>query len=430
MRAYPTRYACSASAASGVYAPSGNVHTCRPVRASRTYVRRARVANHTLPAITVGAPEIGPLARNRHRTSPVAASSANELLRVRAGEHGALPDGRRGVDVAPGRVRPAQLAAGGAERVDLAVGGADVHAPVCQRRGRVEPTTPAEAILRGRAPLERTRPQVESVEAAVVGADERAVPRGGDRPLDPAAGVERPELATRPQVERDDVTAPVADEHPLPDDEGRRLGRPEPEAPAHVAGLGVERDHLALERLRRALRVAGWRIQEGLHDEVVCDGRGRGDAPSLGVAPDGLPGLRVHGERDPVVVRDVQAPVGDRRRELEERAPTEPPHPRERRAMVEGRDPDALVRVPEGWPGDDLRAVRPGGRRRRGDGLGDLGLDELLRRRPGDVGGSVELRDERPQAYPTDDNNGRADDCDRPAPHVGSMMTGRASAPA
>src|SRR5204862_5712775 len=121
-----------------------------------------------------------------------------------------------------------------------------------------------------------------------------------------------------------------ADEDAAADDEGRRLARPEAIAPAHPAGVGVVRDDLALEFARRPARVARPRVEERLDDEPPGDRRRGRCAPPLVRAPDLLAGLRVDGEGDAAKVGDVEASVGDRGRELAQRARAEAPDDAER----------------------------------------------------------------------------------------------------
>src|SRR5207244_2921516 len=116
---------------------------------------------------------------------------AEEAAAVRPNEDPTLPDGRGGVDVAAGRLRPPQLPARRAERVDLAVGRADVDAAVGRGGRRVERAGGPESLLRRRTPDQAPGPRVERVDVVVVRAD--VEPLSGERhsALDLVAGLER-----------------------------------------------------------------------------------------------------------------------------------------------------------------------------------------------------------------------------------------------
>src|SRR5581483_9671463 len=109
-----------------------------------------------------------------------------------------VPHRRPGVDVAARVVAPADLPARRAERVDLAVRGADVHATVCDRGGRVELARVAEPRLRRRAPDQAAGAGGETVEVAVVRAEVEALARERGGALDRAARVEPPADLPRP----------------------------------------------------------------------------------------------------------------------------------------------------------------------------------------------------------------------------------------
>ena len=313
-----------------------------------------------------------------------------EAAAVGADVDGLPPDRGRRVDVAARALRPAQLPARGAEGVDLPVGRADVDAPVRDRRRRVELAAAAEPVLRARPPDHLARAGADRVEIAVVGADEEPVARLRDRALDPALALERPAHAARPLVERVDAAAPVADVDAPVGEERRRLGRADPRPPADLPEAGRERDHLALEPARLRLAVAGRAVHERLVDGVLADRRRGGDAAADRLLPRPLAGLRVDGEHDARVVREVEAPVADRRRELEQLPRAERPDAAERRLQLVRADAVALGVVAEERPGDAERLL--GGRRRRRLLL--LGRDELLGRGAAHVGRLLALVDD------------------------------------
>ena len=202
-------------------------------------------------------------------------------------------------------------------------------------------------------------------------------------------------------VERVDAAAPVADVDAPVGEERRRLGRPDPRPPADLPEAGRERDHLALEPSRLRLAVAGRAVHERLEDGVLADGGRGGDAAADALLPRPLPGLRVDGEHDARVVREVEAPVADHRRELEQLPRPERPDAAERRLQLGRPDAVALRAVAEERPGDAERVL--GGRRRRGLLL--LGRDELLGRGAAHVGGLVALVDD----VADDDASGQQD---------------------
>ena len=142
-----------------------------------------------------------------------------------------------------------------------------------------------------------------------------------------------------------------------------------------------ERDDLAVET--RALRVARRTVEEDLVHEPLRHGRRRGGTASRVVAPFLVAGARLDREENACVVRDVELPVRDHRRKLEQLPRAKRPLHAERRAEVEpGHRLHALVVVAVRRP-DDLR--RPLHRRFR------LRRHELLARRAADVAPFVPL---------------------------------------
>ena len=142
------------SAITGVYAPSGYDQTRAPVshrartsdpRASRSRRARRRRSPNRRYGLGLVAPENLAGGGVERVEAPV----------VRPHEDAVLPDRRRCVDVAARLVRPAELARRRTVRVDPAVGRADVHAPVRERRRPVEPPERAQARLHRGAPFLR-----------------------------------------------------------------------------------------------------------------------------------------------------------------------------------------------------------------------------------------------------------------------------------
>ena len=218
--------------------------------------------------------------------------------------------------------------------------------------------------------------RVERVDVVVVGAEVDAAAGVGDRVLDLVAGLERPAGRARGRAERVDLAVPVADVDDPVEHERRGLGRPDLQAPAQLAGVGVERHHLAVEP--GAGRVAGRLVQEGHVDGVVVDRRRGGRAAVGAVGPAHLHGLGHEREEHALRVGEVEAAVRDRRRELEQRAGPEEPERLVRR-LDEHLLRVALARRVEAVhrPADLRRRRR---RLRRG-----LRGDELLGRGAADV---------------------------------------------
>ena len=139
--------------------------------------------------------------------------------------------------------------------------------------------------------------------------------------LPPVENVQRVEPVAA--LKRIDLAVPVADVDHAVDDERRGLARADRHPPAHLPRVGVQRHHPAVEP--GAARVAGRLVQEGHVDRMAVDGRRRRGAAAGAVGPD-RPHLRdVDGEERPVRVGEVELPVGDRGRELDQRMGTEEP---------------------------------------------------------------------------------------------------------
>src|SRR5205085_11755085 len=211
------------------------------------------------------------------------------------------------------RTRPSRATSGasrsGAERVDLAVGRADVDAAVGNGGGRVEGAVRAEARLARGAPDLPAGARAERVDVAVIGADEEPVPREGDAALHLVTRLEAPADAARPLVEGVDLAAPVAHVDPSVRDERRRLGRADPLRPARLAVSNLEGGDEAVEP--GAGLVARAAVHEAREDGAPVDvGRG-GGATVRDVHPRAAAGAGAEREEAPGVVRDVQTAVAD-----------------------------------------------------------------------------------------------------------------------
>ena len=191
--------------------------------------------------------------------------------------------------------------------------------------------------------ISRPVPGAKRVEVVVVGADVEPPAGERERSLHLAAGAVAPDRLPRLRVEREDVAVPVADVDAAVRDERRGLARADRPPPAHAARARVERDHLAVQARRRRLRVTGVvplaaEVQERHVDELARDRRRGGGAAARHVPPARPPGRRLHRVEHTRVVRDVGAPVGDRRRELEQVPPVEHPGDSERRRQPARQD--------------------------------------------------------------------------------------------
>lgn len=213
----------------------------------------------------------------------------------------------------------------------------------------------------------------------VVRADEDAAAGMRDGSLDGTAGLERPHDPSVACVERIDLAEPVPDVEPVTDEQGRALARADVAAPAHLAPADGECDHLAVTR---GIGSAPEPVQEGLVHRAVlirADGRGRRDAVMRVVVPRDGACARVDRDDVTVGVGEKQAPVGDCRRELDERPPAR--HPGDPKRRMHGRRrPDVKpgVVVAEHRP-DDPGPVRHRFRHRS--------RDELDRRRAAELAG-------------------------------------------
>jgi len=183
--------------------------------------------------------------------------------------------------------------------------------------------------------------RVEGVGVTVVRAHEEPVSGQRDGALDPALCVIRPADPTGLHVERVHVAAPVADVYAPVRNERRRLAWTNARPPKDATESRRVGDDLAVGLLRC---VAGGPVQEGRVDDVRVNGGRRGGAPVLEVLPCTLARLRVHGDRDTGVVREVEPPVRDHGRKLKQRLRAIPPQ------------------RPKRWPqpdvGDEARATR------------------------------------------------------------------------
>ena len=197
---------------------------------------------------------------------------AEEGVRVGADVDARAPDRGGGIDIAPGRLRPAQLAARCAERIHLAVGRTDVNPPVGERRRRVEVAGAAEARLHARLPDDLAARRVQRVEMPRVVADIETV--AGDRDTALHLRVKRghPPRLSRAPAQSPDTTVPIADEDRRTDNDRRRLGRADDVPPEDAARADCKRNHLAGERATR-LPVARRRVEERLVDDMAVECR-------------------------------------------------------------------------------------------------------------------------------------------------------------
>ncbi len=287
-------------------------------------------------------------------------------------------------------MRPQPVAVRRAECVHLAVRRADVHAPVRDRRRRVEVRAAEEAGLRGPRPDHPARAR-QAVHVAVVGADVQPPAGVRERTLDRTLGdVPVPHDAAVIGVERPHVAVPVADVEAIADEERRALGRADPVLPVDLAVPDAERDHLAVDTVPAVLRVARRPVEECLVDGAVrvrADRRRRGDAAVRAVLPRVLPGARAdRGERS-LVRREEEPVVADGRRELDQAAGLVAPYDAERRA-----ERDLHRARPVGR--EAVRRPRDSGRRRLRHGFG------------GDVLGRGRATLVRALVQPVDDDGG------------------------
>ena len=210
-------------------------------------------------------------------------------------------------------------------------------------------------------------------------------PASAAEPLHRAVGVELPAHLAGLRLERPDVAVPVSEVDDVADDERRGFVRPGRAAPQDLPRGRVDRVDLAVGSGHGLVAVG--MADERLEDHVVGD-RGRRPAAATRVeVPAHLAGLRVEREELALEGRQVEASEGDRGWELEQRAVAERPHPAEGRPDRDRRRAQPL-RVEA--PCRPHRAHGLGlGRHRR---LRHLGGDELDRRGALDVAPMVCLR--------------------------------------
>src|SRR5581483_5533760 len=139
----------------------------------------------------------------------------------------------------------------------------------------------------------------------------------------------------------------------------------------------------------------------------------RCDAAVREVAPRALPRLQAHGGELAAVRREVDAPVADDGRELDEAAGPVPPHLAEGRRETDGHGPAVLGVVAVLRPLDarDRRRLRRRGRRRQ---------RELLRRGAADVRLRLQAVDDDRRDDAGDEDGGDGEDDDQ-APHDGGL---------
>lgn len=247
----------------------------------------------------------------------------------------APPHRRRRVDVRAGPLSPEEAPAPGAEGVERAVRVPDEDPAVRDRRRRVEVLAPPEPRERPRPPAEPSGPGVESVEAAAVGAEVDPPVRECGRAVHLAVGGERPARFPGVDVDRVELVIPRARVQRLTDHERRGLERASPVAPDDLAGTGGHRrDHPGLAA---RVAVARKRLHPRVVDDPVGDGRRRGRAVVEAPLPDDLPRPVVDREEASALLGDVEPPVRDRGRELEDVARLERPAEPVGRAELEVR---------------------------------------------------------------------------------------------
>ena len=233
-------------------------------------------------------------------------------------------------------MRPDQRSRRCAVRVDLAVGRADVQAPERQGRCRVEARAAVQARLSPRLPDELPALRPDAVDVAVVRAEIDAAGRERGCALDRPACAIRPDRLARARVECPQASLPVADVQTVADEERRALGRADRLRPANLAEARRKCHHLAGAPGARS--VARRLVEEGLVDRAALVRADCGrccDAPARAVDPRPLAGLRVQRSDDAGVGREVEAPVRDCGRELDEAACVVPPDLAERRFQCE-----------------------------------------------------------------------------------------------
>jgi hypothetical protein len=295
---------------------------------------------------------------NSEPPDPVAGGCVerHEVAVVGADIDAAAPHGGGGVDVGACTLGPEHPPAGGTEGVERPVGVPDEDAAVRDRRGGVEELAPTEPRLRAGPPDEPPGARVDRIDAAAVGPEVHLPVRVGRRAVDLVVGGERPARLAGVDVDRVELVIPGPGVEGLADDERRGL-----------EGAGAERpDQLPRPRRHRrdysplaaGIAIARQRLHPGVVDDPIRDRRRRRGAVVEAALPDLLAGAVVDGEEAPALLGEVEAPVRDRRRELEHVSRLERPAVPERRPEPEvGRGVRPLhlqaVRRP-GQPEDDL----------------------------------------------------------------------------
>jgi hypothetical protein len=308
---------------------------------------------------------------------------------VRADEDQPPPDRRGAVDVAASALRPEQPPTRRAVGVDLAVGAADEDAAVRGRGRRIERPAPAEPRLCRGPPGELPRSRVDRVDAAVVRADVDTAAGMGQRAFDPAVRSECPAGTPCAGVERPDPAVPVADVHTTVHDERRRLVEPCGASPCDLAGPCLVGDQDSVPP-RHRLTTGRTATEERHEDELLPDGRRGPSAPVRRAAPDRLSRAGVERVETAVEGRQVQASMGERGWELEQRPAAEGPGAPKRRPEVEARrvaDSPRVVAVCGPRRRRELRRLRIGRLRLRWWRCRsrNVGGDELVGRRAADV---------------------------------------------
>jgi len=269
----------------------------------------------------------------------------DEVAVPRADEDRLAPDRRRRVDVRAHSLRPEQVPASGAERVDGAVGVPDEDAVVGNCGRRIEVLAAPETGERRGTPPHPAGATVHAVDAPVARGDEddalRVCGRGDDLVVGPE-GPAYPRALLASQLVGVEVVVPGAEIEPATDKERRRLDRAHVHAPVLVPRPCVPRDH---EAPRAGLVLAArQRVHVRLvHDPLVDRRRGCGTPPKA-LRPDDLARSRFDREEPALLLRDVDLPVGDRGRKLDIAVRLQPPEP------VVGR----AQRAP---PGSEMRAL-------------------------------------------------------------------------
>lgn len=301
----------------------------------------------------------------------------HEVAVVGSDVHTPLPDGGRGVDVRAGALGPQEPSARGAERVERSVGVPDEDPAVGDRRRRVEELTAAEPRERLRPPAQPSGARVERVEAPAVGAEIHHSVRERRRAVDLMVGRERPARLSGVDVDRVELVVPGTRVQRLADDERRGLEDTGPVAPDDLPRPGRHRgDHPRLAPREPAAGSAHQRLHPRVVDDPVGDRRRGRRAATEAALPDDLSCPVVDRVEATPLLREVEAPVRDRRRELEHVACLERPAQPVGRAQLEVRGRVCplhaeAVRRPREAENDSARA-RSLGR------LGRLSGDELL----------------------------------------------------